>query len=89
MGREPSPIDNGVLTLMEYASAVHARALEMNMKIHQAETNGQVQRGDTYYKFRTGELRDFIDMAKAAMDLGSRRLTNAQLAFDMQEQASW
>lgn len=86
LGREDPPIDNGVLTLMEYASAVHARALEMNMLIHRAETNGQVAKGTTYYKFRTGELRDFIDLSKAAMELGSRRLTSAQLAFDMQDE---
>lgn len=86
MGREPSPIDNGILTLMEYASAVHARALEVNMFIHQAESIGQVAKGTPYYRFRTGELRDFIDMAKAASELGSRRLTQAQLAFELAEE---
>lgn len=85
MGREDPPIDNGVLTLMEYASAVHARACEMNMLLHRAENNGAIDRSSPYYKFRTGELRDFTDMAKAAMELGSRRLTAAQLAWDMQE----
>ena len=85
LGREDCPIDNGVLTLMEYSSAVHARAMEINMLIHRAEAQDLVPKGSPQYKFRTGELRDFIDLAKAAMDLGSRRLTAASLAFDMEE----
>jgi hypothetical protein len=89
MGREPSPVDNGVLSLMETASAYHARALEMNMMLHRAEANGTVEKGTVYYKFRTGELRDFIELAKGACDLGSRRLTAAQLEFDMAEEAMY
>ena len=86
LGRTPPPIDNGVMTLMEYSNAVYSRAMEINMKLHEAETTGVVVKNSAPYKFRTGELRSFIDLAKGAMDLGSRRLTNAQLLFEMQEE---
>lgn len=83
MGREDPPVDMGVITLMEVASAYHARALEMQMLIHRAEAHGNVSRGDPVYRFRTGELRDFLDLAKGATELGSRRVTNARTEFEM------
>ena len=86
LGRKEAPIDNGVLTLMEYANACYSRAMEMNMLILRGETNGTILKGTAPYKFRTGELRTFIELAKGAMDLGSRRLTAAQLALEMREE---
>lgn len=83
MGRLAPPFDAGVGTLMEYASAALGRALEIQMKLHKAEADGQVPRGSRWNKFRTGELRDFIDLAKNAVDLGSRRITMAQIEADM------
>lgn len=85
MGRRDSPADNGVLSLMEYANAVYSRGMEINMALHHGETAGTIGKGSTYYKFRTGELRDFIDLAKGAVELGSRRVTAAQLAVELQE----
>lgn len=82
LGRVPPPIDKGILTLMEVASAYHARALEITMELQRAERDGTVLKGSAHYKFRTGELRTFTDMAKAAADLGSRRLSSEQLMFD-------
>jgi hypothetical protein len=79
-------MDNGVLTLMEYANSVYSRALEINMRLHEGETSGVIAKGTAPYKFRTGELRTFIELAKGAMELGSRRLTAAQLALDMKEE---
>ena len=84
MGRADCPIDNGILTLMEYADGCFARASEMTQLIKAAERKGQVTKGSRLYHFRTGELRDFMEMAKAASDLGSRRVTKEQLVFDME-----
>jgi hypothetical protein len=71
-GEEPSPLDGGILDLMEVAAAYYIRAKEITMYLHEKER----EEGDkSLYKFRTSELRDFTDLAKAAMDLGSRRLT--------------
>ena len=53
------------------------------MLIHWEEQNRRVIRGSPYYRFRTGQLRSFIDMAKMMAELGSRRLTMERL---MQEQ---
>jgi hypothetical protein len=39
-------------------------------------------RGSALYKFRTGELRSFIELSKRASELGSRRLTQEQLLHD-------
>lgn len=84
MGREEPPIDNGEMTLMEYANAVYSRAMEITMMLQRAESDGHVLKGSKHYKFRTGELRTFTEMALRAIDLGSRRVTWAQLEYSMQ-----
>lgn len=63
LGRVPPPIDKGTLTLMEVASAYHARALEITMELQRAEREGTVLKGSAHQRFRTGELRTFTDMA--------------------------
>ena len=84
MGRDEPPIDNGELTLMEYANAVYSRAMELTMMIQRAESDGNVLKGSKYYRFRTGELRTFTELALKAIDLGSRRVTWAQMEYSMQ-----
>lgn len=79
MGRKPSPIDSPYLALQEVATAYHSRACELEMIIHRGEREGLIPRNSPYYKFRTGELRDFQELAKRAAELGSRRLTQEQL----------
>jgi hypothetical protein len=37
------------------------------------------------YKFRTGKLRSFIEAASKTIDLGSRRVTNAQYQWRERE----
>lgn len=83
MGRTDPPMTNGTMTLMEVADAYYSRASEMTMLLQKAEREGTVLRSSAHYKFRTGELRTFMDMAKRAADLGSRRLTEEQLRFEM------
>ena len=82
LGREEPPIDSGVLTLQEVADAYFARGMELTIMIQGLERAGELGRGDEMYKFRTGELRSFVELAKRAGDLGSRRLTAEQLRFD-------
>lgn len=82
IGRVDPPVWAGHLTLMEVADAYYARAAEMTMLIQSKEREGIVGKGDSLYKFRTGELRTFMEMAKRAADLGSRRLTEEQLKFE-------
>lgn len=84
LGREKPPIDAGHLTLMEVADAYFARASELTMLLQKAEREGQITRGSAHYKFRTGELRTFMEMARRAAELGSRRLTEEQLHWEMQ-----
>lgn len=88
MGRVPPPIDEGHLTLMEVADAFFARACEIQYHILKAEREGGVFKGSNYYKFRTGELRSFLELSKRAADLGSRRLTQARLLHDMANDAA-
>jgi hypothetical protein len=83
LGRVEPPIHNGVLTLMEYANAVYSRAMELTIKIQREETEGTVLKGSKYYRFRTGELRSFIEMASKAIELGSRRVTQAKMENEM------
>lgn len=82
LGRLPSPIQAGVLSLMEVADNYYARAAELTMLIQKAEREGDIGKGSEFYKFRTGELRTFMEMAKRAADLGSRRLTFETLKND-------
>ena len=79
LGRELPPIDTGISTLMEVAEAFHSRAKEMEMHLHNAEAEGHVTRGSGAYKFRTGMLRDFIEMTSKTIELGSRRITATQI----------
>ena len=81
MGRVDPPIENGVMTLMEVANAYYSRAKEIEFRIHEGERLGEIQKGGDLYRFRTGELRDFIDLAKSAQELGSRRLTDAMREY--------
>lgn len=81
LGRKQPPLDAGVSTLLEIADAYYGRAAELTMLIQRAEREGRIDKSSPYYKFRTGELRTFMDMAKRSADTGSRRLTREQLIY--------
>jgi hypothetical protein len=83
----PTEIDGYYLDLMEVAAAYYARAKEIDMLIHWEEQNRRVIRGSPYYKFRTGQLRSFIEMAKMMADLGSRRLSQERLLSEQRYDA--
>jgi hypothetical protein len=82
LGRTPPPVDYGAWTLMELAEAYHARASEMEMVIFHAEQQGKVTKGSTAYRFRTSQLRTFLEMTRRMMDMGSRRITAVQMLMD-------
>lgn len=84
-GRKPAPIDEGVDTLLEIATAYYSRAKEIEMKLHQLESNGVILKGSKHYKFRTGELRSCLELLKAQVELGSRRITVARLEQENDE----
>lgn len=84
LGRREPPIPaTSVMSLMEVADIYFARASEMTMEIQRLEREGRIDKANPAYRFRTGELRTFLDMAKRAADLGSRRLTEERLRYDM------
>jgi hypothetical protein len=85
LGREPLPISNGVMSLMESATSMYVRASEMAAMIQQAEQEGVLLRGSSFYRFRTGELRTFMEACAKAIELGSRRVTAEKLAVEMKE----
>ena len=82
LGRVEPPVKRGTLTLMEIADTYYARAAELTMLLQAGEREGTVIKGSGHYKFRTGELRTFMEMCKRAADLGSRRLTDEALELD-------
>lgn len=84
MGREEPPIDTGVSTLMECAEAFHARGKEIEMQFHMAESDGEITKGSSHYRFRTQTLRSFIELCKGSMELGSRRVTALKIELDME-----
>ena len=83
LGRKAPPFDAGVSTLMEVASASLGRALEMQSRIQRGETDGTIAKGSQWYKFRTGELRTFIELSKNFVEMGSRRITAMKMEYDM------
>lgn len=74
LGREDAPIQ-GTVALMETADIYYARASELILKIQRGESDGTIPKSSELARFRTGELRTFQEVAKAASALGSRRLT--------------
>jgi hypothetical protein len=84
-GDEPAPIHNGIMTLMEVAQAYYARAAELTMLLQKHEAQGQILKGSAHYKLRTGSLRTFLDMASKSIDLGSRRVTAAQIEHEQRK----
>lgn len=83
LGHSDPPVQPGPMALMEYANAVYSRAMELTMLLQRAEADGVVMKGTKTYRFRTGELRTFTEMAAKAIDLGSRRITMAKLEADL------
>jgi len=84
-GRKPAPLEDGIDTLLELATAYYSRAKEIEAKLHQLESNGVILKGSKHYKYRTGELRSCLELLKAQVDLGSRRITVARLEQEQDE----
>lgn len=78
------PIGN-TLDLLEVASAYLARAFDIERRLHQREQLLGLPRGCPEQRFRTGALESFISQAKVLRDLGSRRLSFAQLRHDSEK----
>ena len=69
----------GVLALMEVADAYYARSCELEQLILTATREGHIPKTSKYQQIRTQEIRSFKEMAKSAVELGSRRVTVEQL----------
>lgn len=79
-GREDPPYPaNRVESLAEVAGAYYSRAKEIEIQILRGEREGYVMSTSALSKFRKGELRSFIELAKLTYELGSRRITLAQM----------
>lgn len=85
LGREESPIDSPYLNMLEVSTAYYCRAQEIDALIHAGEREGVIAKGSPYYRFRTGELRSFIELSRRCAELGSRRLTQEQLLHNQKE----
>jgi len=85
LNRLPMPINIGINTLYEVAVAYFSRAKELEMNIKEMENKGLINKTSPLYKFRTGELSAFIDIAKEQTRLGSRRITVASMILQEKE----
>lgn len=85
LGRVMPSMVSPYLGLAEAATAYYCRGQEIDAMIHAGEREGAIMRGSALYKFRTGELRSFLELSKRAAELGSRRLTQEQLLAQMRE----
>lgn len=81
---EHVPVEH-VLDLLEVASAYLARAYDIERRLYQREQVLNLPRGCPEQRFRTGALESFISQAKVLRDLGSRRLSAAQLIHDSEK----
>lgn len=52
------------------------------MLIRRQEDDGDLQKGNALSKFRSGELRYFLEMASKCVDRGSREITEATLVLE-------
>lgn len=88
MGRVDLPEINKTTDLMEFATAVLSRLNEMEYLIERAENDHipGYNRGSQFQRFRTGELRAAQDTARKQLELGSRRLSYAQMIEGMRYQ---
>jgi hypothetical protein len=84
-GRVSMPIDVGINSLYEVAVAYYSRAKELELSIKEMENKGLIDKSSPIYKFRTGELSSFIDIAKEQTRLGSRRITVASMVLRERE----
>ena len=84
-GRVSMPIDIGINTLYEVAVAYYSRAKELELSIKEMENKGLIDKQSPIYKFRTGELRSFIELCKSAQNQGSRRITIALSELNFKE----
>lgn len=83
MGRVPPPYPpERVESLMEVANAYFSRGMELAGLLQRYEADGIILKAHKLSKFRTGELRTFCEMAKAVVELGSRRITVAAMERD-------
>jgi|JI9StandDraft_1071089.scaffolds.fasta_scaffold08998_5 hypothetical protein len=83
--RVEGEVDSPYLSLLEVATAYFCRGQEIDELIHKAEREKIILRGSPLYKFRTGELRAFLELTKMAATLGSRRLTQEQFLQELRE----
>lgn len=76
---------NNRMDLLEVSSAYLARAYDIQRRLCQREQRENLGRGTPEQRFRTGALESFINQAKVCRDLGSRRLTHAQLTYESEK----
>ena len=83
LGHIDPPIEEGIMTMMEVADGYYARACDLEQQILRAQEEGRISGGNTksnkYHSLRTQEIRSFKEMAKNAFELGSRRVTAANI----------
>lgn len=84
-GRVSLPVSNGILSLMEASVAMYVRVSEISAMIRRGEQEGTIVHNSSWYKFRIGECREFLDACKRAIELGSRRVTQAKIEQEMRE----
>lgn len=75
LGKQPLPIDNGILSLQESATAIYARAKYIRGVLQLAEADGRIAKNGKLHVFRTGPLQNLMDAAFKMAELGSRRVT--------------
>jgi hypothetical protein len=89
LGHDDPPVTLGTITLMEVAEGYFSRACDLEQQILRAHAEGRIVKRrdgtgkmvDPYNQLRTQEIRSFKEMAKSATELGSRRITAADLRW--------
>jgi len=83
-GHVNPPMEKGVITLMEVAEGYFSRACEIEQLILAGKAQGWLPKNKGYEQLRTQEIRSFKELAKAATELGSRRVTWENLRFEQE-----
>lgn len=79
LGREEVDSVHQYSYIIEVATAYYVRAKEIEGAIHKLERQLVVTKNSQYYKFRTGELRSFIEACSKMIAYGQAKIDERKI----------
>lgn len=83
LGREEVDNPHKYSYIVEVATAYYVRAKEIETAIHKLEREQIIAKNTPYYKFRTGELRSFIEACSKSISYGLAKIEERKLLEEL------